>query len=106
MKNKIKILLSNLCCSNCKAGFDEDSITINQFGQDFIITDIICQNCGKKFSFAFLGLNNIEVKNPEELPLVVCDGPTPINIDDVIDAHRFINNLDEHWQDYLPKKHL
>ena len=69
-----------------------------------LVTHLVCQNCGKSFGVAFVGINNIEVKTPSDLPLVVQDGPEPINYDDVIDAHRFIKNLDEHWQDYLPKK--
>ena len=48
---------------------------------------------------AFLGLSGLDIKEPLE----VQQGPEPINYDDVIDAHGFIKNLDEHWQNYLPK---
>lgn len=30
MKRKLKALFSNLCCSVCKHGFDEDSIQIKR----------------------------------------------------------------------------
>ena len=68
-----------------------------------MVTHLTCRHCGKNFGVAFVGINNIEVKNPDELPLVVQEGPEPISYDDVIDAHRFIRNLDEHWQEHLPK---
>ena len=44
----------------------------------------------------------IEVKSAE--PLEVQEGEPAITYDDVIDAHRFIQNLDEHWSDYLPRE--
>ena len=84
MKKKIKKLFSNLCCSHCKNGFDED-----------------CKYCGKDFGVAFLGINNVDVKSYE--PLEIQEGPEPITYDDVIDAHRFIKTLDADWQKHLPK---
>ncbi len=98
MKDKFKVLFSNLCCSHCKAEFDENSIEIKRQEEGLIVTHLVCKKCGKNFGVAFVGLSNIEVKDP----LRVQDGPEPINADDVLDAHRFIKNLDEHWQDYLP----
>ena len=100
MKKKLKVLFDNLCCSQCKAGFDENSIQIKRDEDGLLVTHLECQHCGKSFGVAFLGLSGIEVKEPLE----VQDGPEPINYDDVIDAHRFIKNLDEHWQDFLPKE--
>lgn len=99
MKKKLKVLFDNLCCSQCKAGFDDESIVIKREEDGLLVTHLECKHCGKSFGVAFLGLNGIEVKEPLE----VQDGPEPINYDDVIDAHRFIKNLDEHWQDFLPK---
>ena len=99
MKKKLKVLFDNLCCSQCKAGFDDESIVIKREEDGLLVTHLECKHCGKSFGVAFLGLNGIDVKEPLE----VQDGPEPINYDDVIDAHRFIKNLDEHWQDFLPK---
>lgn len=100
MKKKLKVLFDNLCCSQCKSSFDEDSIQIKREEEGLLVTHLVCQHCGKSFGVAFLGLSGVEVKEPLE----VQDGPEPINYDDVIDAHRFIKNLDEHWQDFLPKE--
>ena len=96
-KKKIKTLFENLCCSVCKTGFDEESITVKRDEDGLLVTHLRCRNCGKSFGVAFVGISDIDLKEPLE----VQEGPEPINYDDVIDAHRFIKNLDEHWQDYL-----
>ena len=98
MKKKLRILFSNLCCSQCKNGFDEESIEIKRQEQGLMVVHLTCQHCGKSFGAAFIGLSNLEVMSE---PLEVCNGPEPINYDDVIDAHRFIKNLDKNWQKYI-----
>ena len=103
MKKKLKLLFDNLCCSQCRCGFDEDSIEIKREEKGLLVTHLTCRNCGKTFGVALLGLSNVELKNPEDMILQVQDGPEPISYDDVIDAHRFIQNLDEKWQQHLPK---
>lgn len=99
MEKKLKVLFSNLCCSHCRAEFDENSIEIKRQEEGLIVTHLVCRNCGKSFGVAFVGVNNVEVKEPLE----VQEGPEPISADDVLDAHKFIKGLDEHWQEYLPK---
>lgn len=103
MEKKLKALFSNLCCSHCKADFDENSFIIKREEPGLTVTHLVCRHCGKNFGVAFLGFSKIEVKNSADLALEVQEGPEPISYDDVIDAHRFIKNLDEHWADYLPK---
>jgi len=103
MDKKLKVMFSNLCCSKCKAEFDERSIEIIRQEDGLIVTHLTCANCGKSFGVAFIGINNIEVKDPDKLPLTVQEGPEPISADDVLDAHEFIKNLDGNWQEYLPK---
>ena len=103
MKKKLQALFPNLCCSVCKSGFDENSIIIKREEPGLSVVNLVCQNCGKNFGVAFLGFSNIEVKDESKLALEVQEGPGPISYDDVIVAHRFIKNLDEHWADHLPK---
>ena len=97
MEKKLSVLFENLCCSQCKNGFDENSFEIKRDEEGLLVTHLKCRHCGKSFGVAFVGLSDVEIKEP----LTVQQGPDPINYDDVIDAHRFIQNLDEHWQDYL-----
>ena len=97
MKKDLIKLFDNLCCSRCKHGFEEDSITVKREENGLLVTTLECKYCGKSFGVAFIGLSKGNIKEPLE----VQEGPEPINYDDVIDAHRFIKNLDEHWQDYL-----
>ena len=101
MKKKIEKLFNNLCCSQCKNSFDENSIAVKRKEQGLMVINLKCRHCGKNFGIAFLGFNDIAIK--EYTPLEVQEGPEPINYDDVIDAHRFIQSLDGDWQKHLPK---
>lgn len=101
MKKKIEKLFGNLCCSQCKNSFDEESITIKRDEQGLLVIGLECRHCGKNFGIAFLGFSDIDVKDYE--PLEVQEGPEPISYDDVIDAHRFIHNLKDDWAKHLPK---
>ena len=98
MKKKLEKLFSNLCCSQCKNGFDEESITIKREEDGLSVISLECKHCGKNFGVAFLGFSGIDVKEPLE----VVEGPEPISYDDVIDAHRFIEKLEKDWTKYLP----
>lgn len=104
MEKKFSVLFSNLCCSHCKHGFDEQSVSVKRQEKGLLVTHLTCQNCGKSFGIAFVGSSDFELKNGETAsPLEVQSGPDPISVDEVLDAHKFIKNLDEHWLDYLPK---
>lgn len=104
MKKKLSVLFKNLCCSICKHGFDEDSIVIKRDEQGLLVTNLQCRHCGKNYGIAFLGFSELEVKEGNEQPLEVTEGPEPISYDDVIEAHRFIKNLDENWKNYIKKE--
>lgn len=99
MKKKIEKLFNNLCCSQCRNGFDEDSITIKRQEEGLTVVNLQCKHCGKNFGVAFLGFSDIDVYEPLE----VQEGPEPISYDDVIDAHRFIKGLEGDWSKYLPQ---
>lgn len=100
MKKKLEKLFENLCCSQCKNNFNENSFVIKREEEGLTVVGLSCIHCGKDFGLAFLGFGDIEVKNTE--PLEVLEGPEPINYDDVIEAHRFIKNLEDDWSKYLP----
>lgn len=104
---KIKQLFSGMCCSKCGHDFEDKSIKILREEDGLFVIQLVCQECKKSFGIAFLGLESITLKNnnhkEEELQLQIQDGPPPIDFDDVIDAHKFIRNLDEDWSKYIPE---
>lgn len=107
MKRKITKLFKDLCCSACKSDFSEESVDVMRKEttpeEEMIVFRLACQNCGKSFGVAFLGISDINLKNykEEDLALEVQEGPPPINTDDVLDAHKFIKKLDKNWQKFI-----
>lgn len=107
MKRKIATLFKDLCCSACKADFDEKSVFImreeNKPEEEMIVFKLVCQECGKSFGVAFLGISDIELKNylDDDLVLHVQEGASPISTDEVLDAHKFIKEFDENWKKFI-----
>ncbi len=97
MRKNYKKLFSNLCCSVCKNGFDEDSIEIIREENNLLTVHLTCKHCGKDFGTTLLKLKTVQTQEP----LTVIDGPEPINTDDVLDAHEFIKELGEDWNKYF-----
>ncbi len=105
-KSEIKNLLSNMCCSVCKNDFNEESICIIREEKNLLVLQIVCLNCGKSFGIALLG--NADIKENKDTPLEFQQCPQPINYDDVLDAHNFIDKLEKDWNKYIPDelKHI
>lgn len=105
MDNKIDVMFKNMCCSVCKADFDENSIKILRKEDAMFVVNLHCNNCGKDFGVAFLGAKDINASffDREKTPLRMIEDLPPISKDDVLDTHKFIKNLDEHWSKYLPE---
>lgn len=107
MKRKIATLFRELCCSACKADFDEKSVSIMREektpDEEMLVCRLTCQSCGKSFGVAFLGISDLDLKNysEDELALQVQTGPNPISTDEVLDAHKFIKKLDKNWQKFI-----
>lgn len=97
MKKDYKKLFSNLCCSACKNGFDENSIEIIREENHLLTVHLRCKHCGKDFGTALIRLE----RTKHQEPLVAVDGPDAINTDDVIDAHEFIKELGGDWNKYF-----
>lgn|SRR5574344_447339 len=105
-KKLINKLFSDMCCSECKADFNEDSVFILRNEKNLSVLQIVCQNCGKTFGVALLGdcdLKESDKYSAKDLALEIQDGPDAICYDDVIDAHNFFKNLDESWEKYIPE---
>lgn len=107
MKRKLAVLFKELCCSVCRADFDENSVNIMRQektkDEELLVFRLVCQKCGKSFGVAFLGISDFALKNyPEEdLVLKVQEGAGPITADEVLDAHRFIKKLDKDWTKFI-----
>lgn len=104
-KKLIKMLFADMCCSECKSDFTEDSVFVLRKEKNLNVLQIICQNCGKSFGIAILGdcEEKQQLNTPENLALQIQEGPDAICYDDVIDAHNFFKNLDEGWEKYIPE---
>ena len=85
----IKTLFSKLCCSRWKNEFTKNTIKILERDCDILLCSLSCEKCGKDFGEIVFNYNR---KAEKHLPLDIVDGPPPISVDDVIDAHRFIRN--------------
>ena len=105
MNRKIAVLFKDLCCSQCKSDFDENSFTIMREEDSMIVFKAVCNECSKSFGVAFLGISDFDLKNydDDELSLQVQEGSNPINEDDVLDAHKFIQELDTNWKKFISK---
>lgn len=110
MKRKIATLFNELCCSQCRADFDEDSVVIMREEDEMIVIKMVCQHCQKSFGVAFLGISDITLKDCEDgkisnadLSLKVSNGLHPINEDEVLDAHKFIKDFDKNWHKFMDK---
>lgn len=107
MKRKIATLFKDLCCSVCKADFDEKSVVVMREeknpDEEMLVFRLTCQKCGKSFGVAFLGISDIELKNysDDDLVLHVQEGAAPISTDEVLDAHKFIKEFDENWKKFI-----
>ena len=104
----IKDFFANIRCSQCHSPFDKDSVKIVRQEYNYTVVKIICSKCEKNVGLVIVGLDKEPVKsnenidtNLEELPFEFNN--TPINYDDVIDAHNFFYNLDADWTKHLPK---
>lgn len=105
-KSTLKKMFSQLCCSECRHDFDDDSIKILREEKGLYVIQVVCNNCKKAFGIAFLGFDPLCVKsdNESDLALEIQDGPPPINYDEVIEAHKFIQNLEHDWQKHIPSE--
>ncbi len=89
LSKNLKVMLSNLCCSQCKNDFTNNSIEVIESSGDILICKLSCKKCGKDFGEIVL---NYSQSSKEHAVLEFVDGPAPITLDDVIDAHEFIKN--------------
>lgn len=100
----IKRLLGSLRCSKCGNDFSENSFKIMREEDGLFVLQIKCEKCNKGFGMAFLGLEQDELLNSIKVGYTPEAKPNPINYDDILDAHKYIENLDENWKKFISKK--
>ena len=83
----IKSLFSNFCCSYCRNDFSVESFSVKEEYGDLLVCNLKCEKCGKDFGDIVFNFNRLAKTHKA---LEVIDGPEPISVDDVIDAHEFI----------------
>lgn len=101
-KIKLSKLFSGLCCNVCKHDFDEDAIHIKREEKNLSVLQIICPECGKNFGLAILGTETASADKKDDA-LCIQECPLPINYDDILDVHNFIDKLDKDWNKYIPE---
>lgn len=98
-----KKVFPNFKCPNCGDEILSDDIkTVRDEDDGLVVLQFQCKKCSRCFGVAFLGITSedlsksISAFDNKELP--------PINFDDVIDAHKYIKNLDENWSKFLQER--
>ena len=66
MDNKLNVMFKNICCSRCKSDFGEESIEVLRQEEAMLVIRLNCIHCGKTFGVAFLGVEDLSVKDFEE----------------------------------------
>lgn len=103
--NNIIRLISSMHCSCCNKRLDDKCITFQGQHGELTIIKISCKNCGKNFAIAFMGLisDELDISLQQNDETYACSNE-PINYDDVLNAHEFIQNIDENWRRFIDKR--
>ncbi|MBQ9688562.1 hypothetical protein IJV79_02875 [bacterium] len=101
MEKDIKQLFKNLCCSKCKADFDEHSIKTYAQEGEYLAVNLRCQNCGRDFGTAFLKLSANNGNTIDEIALQDSRNTPPITADEVLDAHEHIKDFEANWKKFI-----
>ncbi len=104
----IQKLLASMRCSKCASNFEEDSFSVMRNEDGLFVLQIKCKKCNKGFGMALLGLDKEEILDSINVDFEKTekrsDSPEVIDYDDILDAHEFIQNLEENWKKYMDKK--
>ena len=106
MKKSFSLLLKNMCCSQCKSDFTEESVSFIQKGNQYSVINLICKNCGKNFGTSFLKLSKKNSKNIQDIILQDSRNIAPINFDDVLNAHEYIKDIEINLRKFISDKEL
>ncbi|MEM0951918.1 MAG: hypothetical protein AAGI66_07230 [Cyanobacteria bacterium P01_H01_bin.74] len=112
----IQNFFTRMQCNFCSQPFRPDDIELIRQEDAMFIVNVHCGKCNKQNGVAMVGLETAEDRkafnlhkgftDPEltEDEMVRLSEYDPINEDDVLDAHNFFQELDEHWQTFIPEE--
>ncbi len=101
----VKLIFSKMLCSCCDEQFTPDCVEIIRIEDNCAIVKIVCTHCGKNYGIAVVGIEAIVIGKEEKPELPQVQDLPPITLNDVIDAHHFIDELGADWMKYIPEEY-
>lgn len=110
----IQNFFSRMRCNYCSHSFAPNDIELIRQEEGMYIVNVHCGHCDKQNGVAMVGLESSEetgqpifnFPDPEltEGEVYRLSDYDPITEDDVLDAHQFIQDLDESWIQLIPSE--
>lgn len=107
----IKLFFSKMKCTGCQNHFSGEDVSIVRSEDNYTVVRILCETCQKNIGMAILGLDKesmqeslkqIEVEKSDEQSITQ---KAPIDYDDVLNAHEFIQSLGDDWLKFIPSEY-
>lgn len=113
--NLIQNFFARMTCNQCEKHLEPEGIELIRHDDDVYIVNVECVHCEHQMGMAMVGLEGAELSDtlPEEpfehYELTEDDFERlkdyqRIGYDDVVEAHRFFQNLDEDWMKFIPQE--
>lgn len=102
---------THLNCPYCEHSFTHNCVNLLREEKDYWVVKVVCTSCAKAVGIAIVGIDYDEYSEKEEKMFEdfsendhkrLAD-KRPIGYDDVIEAHRFIQDLGSDWMKYVPR---
>lgn len=109
----IQSFFTRMRCNFCSHSFTPDDIQLLRQEEGIYIVNVYCNHCNTQNGVAMVGVevpqgSSHAFPDPEltEEEMIRLAEFEPINEDDVLTAHEFINGLDGNWQRFIPQEML
>lgn len=122
----IQEFFTHMACASCHEHFEPDSIQLIRNEDDIYVVNVHCHQCDTPNGVAMVGVGEVEADGePGRFDFeygVDATGPVyedpelthselirlaefePVTDDDVIEAHRFFQDLDKNWMSQIPEE--
>ena len=98
----VKLIFTKMVCSCCNEQFTPDCVEIIRVEDNLAVVKIVCTHCQQNYGIAIVGIETVGAETDEAADYVQIPDLPPITTDDVIEAHKFIDNLGADWSKYIP----